>query len=419
MFDWFAWKVAMRHLRYNIGQTLLTMGVVAISVTLIIFLGALIGGLQLRLLNTMTGAIPHVVIRQPERLPIALWNLPQVNELITPLYTGNAVKLEQQKRTISDWLPLLDRLENTDQNIIAVSPVVDGSGFISRGAGRRAVTVNGILPERHNQIVDLESDLVSGRFFGLNAGEVVMGFSLSADLGMQTGDKVHITSEEGITATYTLAGIFDTGYSAIDKDAVFITLRDAQSLFAVGHAITAFGLKLDQVLEADNLAERLELQLPYESTSWMSENRTQLTGLRAQNQSSNMIITFTIVAAGFGIASILITSVVNKIREIGILKAMGATQKQIIRIFTLEGTLLAFLGGLFGIVQGVGICLYLSQFEQIASETGRTTEVFPINLTPGLILGSLLTAIIVGFLASLYPAWQAARVNPIEVIRGL
>ncbi|MBL8149966.1 MAG: ABC transporter permease [Blastocatellia bacterium] len=415
--DSFSFSVATRGLVHNLRQSFLTIGVVAISVTLIIFLTSLISGLQNRLINSVTGAIAHVVVRQKERVPTTLNDSPTAKTTDT-LYIGETVKLEQRKRKIEDWTIWVKRLESFDPNIIAVSPVVEGQGIVSRGEKRRTVAISGVIPEKQNIVVDIQSKLVNGRFFGINAGEVVLGYKLAEDFSLQLGDKVRIVSTDGNSATYTVAGIFDTGFNAVDTNTVYISLRDAQSLFGLGTAVTTIGLKLREIFQADVVAERLSKQIPYETNSWMKDNQNILSGLRAQAQSSNLILVFTTVASGFGIASILIMSVVSKLKEIGILKAIGATQKQILSVFAIEGTLLAMLGGLVGSGLGTGLCLFLMTFRTVASTTGRQADVFPMNLTFSTVAMALTVAVVTGFVSSLYPAWRAARTNPIEVIRG-
>ncbi|MHB1309595.1 MAG: ABC transporter permease [Limisphaerales bacterium] len=150
----------------------------------------------------------------------------------------------------------------------------------------------------------------------------------------------------------------------------------------------------------------------------MRENQSVLSGLRAQTQSVNLILGCTIVAAGLGIASILIMSVLGRQREIGILKAMGATARQITTVFALQGLLLALLGGLIGAGLGSALSHWLKTIKTSASATGRLVEVFPMALTPRLLATALITALVVGLLAAIYPAWRAARVNAIEVIRS-
>ena len=138
------------------------MGVVAISVTLMIFLNALITGLQRRLVNSVSGATAHIIVRQPERMPIAHWDVHQ--QASNTLNIGQTVKLEQRKRKIEDWPVWLPQLQNFDDHIVAVSPVVEGQGVLSRGAKKMAVTVSGVLPEIHNRVVDIESKLIKAVF---------------------------------------------------------------------------------------------------------------------------------------------------------------------------------------------------------------------------------------------------------------
>jgi lipoprotein-releasing system permease protein len=412
----FSLLIAIRHLRYGVAQTLLTIGVVASSVTLVIFLSSLIAGLQKSLIENTTGAIPHIVIKQPERMPVPAWEIDSVQQEDT-LYVGTTMSLEQRLRKIEDWTAWLDRLRHFDSNITAVSPEVEEQAIMTRGARRTGVSVIGIIPERHNDVVDIQSKLIQGRFFGLNGGEAAIGYRLADDFDIALGNKLRLINSEGVSATYTVAGLFDTGFRGVDDSVVFVPLRDAQSLFGLGSAVTSIGLKLERIFEAEELANRLDLQLPYEAESWMEENQSLLAGLRGQTQSSRLILIFTTLATGFGIASILITAVVSKLREIGILKAMGATSRQIIEIFSLESTILAAIGGLIGAAFGSWLSLFVYGL-RLAAAPGGKRDVFPVIITTELVVGCILLAIGVGFLASVYPSLKAARVDPIEVIRS-
>lgn len=415
--DYFARTVAVRHLRFSLGQTAASVGVVALSVTLIIFLGALIGGLQHRMLGSITGSIAHVIVKPPERLPVPAWNVAALQRS-NVMYVGSVVKLPQQKRKIEDWAAQLETLEHFDPRILGISPLVDGQGILARGTKKKAVSIAGVVPERHNQVVDVQTKLVQGRYFGLNAGEVALGWKLADEFSLKLGDKIRLTSSENLAGVYTVAGVFDTGFNAVDSGTVFIPLRDAQSLFGLGRAVTAIGLKLSDIFAANEIAGRLQQQVPYETVSWMRENQSVLSGLRAQSQSVNLILGCMILAAGLGISSILIMSVLSRQMEIGILKAIGATSAQITAVFALQGELLALLGGTIGCALGIGLSDWLKQFKTTASATGRLAEIFPMALTPQLVVTALSTALVVGLIAAIYPAWRAARVNAIEVIRS-
>ncbi len=422
MWDYFAWSFAARSLRYNFRQSFLTIGIVSTSVTLIVFLTALISGLQKRLVANVTDSIAHVVIRPAERMPLPAWKLPMLapSHPAAPevLFVGETIKLEQRKRKIEDWQMWLGRLESFDPQIAAVSPSVEGQGILSRGEKRKGVTVTGAIPERYNMVVDVQSKLVRGRFFGLNAGEMAVGWKLADEFALQIGDRVRLVSAENNSGAYTVAGIFDSGFGALDSGTVLLPLRDAQSLFSLGTAVTSIGLKLGDVFQADSLAARLALQVPYETRSWTLDNQSLLSGLQAQSESSTLIVVFTTIAAGLGIAAILVMVVVGKLKELGILKAMGATRAQILGTFTIQGTLLALVGAIIGSAAGVVFCLFLGKFQTVASATGRMQALFPMDLSPPIVIQALVLATVTGFSASLLPAWRAARINPIEVIRA-
>lgn len=416
MWDRWARLVAVRQLRYGLAQTLLTVGVVATSVTLIIFLGSLIGGLQQYLIETITGIIPNIVISQPERLPIAAWQLPSARPG-GPIYIGRRSMLEQRQLKIEDWQIWLTRLPRLDPEIVAASPVVEENAILSSGQNQKGVLVTGVIPERFNMVVDVQSDVTQGRFLGLKTGEIALGYRVADDLGLALGGKARLSTAD-TSATYTVAGIIRTGAQPVDESTAYLTLGDAQSIFGLGNAVTSIGIRLRDVFEADNVARRLRLQVPYKVDSWMEENQNLLAALRSQSQSSALILSFTVVASGLGIASILITVVTSKLREIGILRAIGATRRQIIGLYTLQSTLMATLGGVAGVIFGVTFSIVAYRIRVATRATGFLEEVFPIKLTPLLILGAMAVAVVVGFLASIYPAWRAAKVDPIEVIRS-
>ncbi|MBI2528871.1 MAG: ABC transporter permease [Candidatus Rokubacteria bacterium] len=416
MLDYFSRSIAVRHLRSNLRQNLLTVGVVAISVTLIVFLGALVGGLQQRLIDSVTGAIAHVVIRQPEREPVGAWEVPEGREA-EALYVGRVVKLQQRRQKIEDWAGWIPRLERAHPAIVGVAAMTEGPGFLVRAAKRKAVRLVGMIPERYNVILDVQGSLAAGRFFGLNPGEAALGRKLAKEFALQLGDKIRLVSDEGNAQSFTLAGIFESGFTVVDEGTVFVPLKDGQALFALGTAVTTIGLKLADVFQADAVAGRLAPQLPYEVESWMKKNENLLDALRTQKQNTGLILGFSVVAAGFSIAGILITAVMSRMREIGILKAVGATRRQILGIFALEGILVAALGALVGAGLGAWIAILAERWLQ-AGIVARSGGVFRVDLRPELFAGAIGVAIVVGLLAALYPAWRAARVNPVDVIRG-
>lgn len=413
-FSYFTLSVALRHLRYGVGQSLLTIGVVAISVLLIVYLRTVIGGTQKSIVGSVTGTIPHIVIEPPERAPIAAWRLSGADA--GTLYVGETVKLPRAQEKIEDWRQWLPALER-DPEITVVSPIVTGNAFMFRGSRRESVRVTGVIPERHDRIVDVDADILDGRFLQMTSGEAVLGATLAREFGVRIRDKLRLVGPEGRALSVTVAGIYETGAGALDDGQVFLTLRDGQSLLELGSAISSIGLRIRDLYDADNLAMALADRLPFEVRSWITDNPNVFRTLGAQDQTINMVLISTIIAAGFGIASILVMSVTGKYREIGILKAMGATPREIQSIFVVEGFLLAVLGCLVGIPAGIAILRALASV-RAPGPGGRLTQVFQIEIDPALLAGAAAVAITVGMVAAFFPARRAGQVDPMQVIRG-
>jgi lipoprotein-releasing system permease protein len=414
VFDRFSWVVAVRQLRFGIFQTLLTVGVVTASVTLIIFLSSLIGGLQKRLVSVTTDSIPSIVVTQPDASPITMKDYLRDGD--RRLYLIRKTGQEQRKSKIEDWQIWLPRLRRLDDRITAVSPIVEGQTILSGPAKRQGIRVAGVIPETHNRVVEIQNKLVSGRYYGISTGDLVIGKRAADDFGLKLGDRISLLTQEGDAVSYRVAGIYKTGSNAVDRGNVFVILKDAQSLFGLGNAVTSIDIKTNKLFDSEEIASRIRLQIPYKVESWMQENQQLLSALKGQSESSRTIVFFTVMASGLGIASILITAVVSRLREIGIIRAIGATRRQILSIFMIQSVIVSSLGGVLGCVMGVGFSLLLYN-ARLASSPAKD-EVFPPDLSWQLVVGSFALAVVVGLVAAIYPARKAARVNPIEVIRG-
>jgi lipoprotein-releasing system permease protein len=414
LLDRFTWLVALRQLRFGISQTILTVGVVTASITLIIFLSSLIGGLQKRLVSVTTDSIPAIVVTQPDAAPITMKDY--FDDSDRRLYFVRKTGQEQRKSKIEDWQIWLPRLKRLDERITAVSPVVEGQTVLSGPAKRQGVRVVGVIPETHNRVVDIQNKLVAGRYYGIISGDIVMGKRAADDFGLKLGDRVSLLTQESDSISYRVAGIYKTGSDAVDRGTVFVILKDAQSLFGLGNAVTSMDIKTSKIFDAEEIASKIRLQIPYKTESWMQENQQLLSALRGQSESSRTIVLFTIMASGLGIASILITAVVSRFREIGIIRAIGATRRQILSIFIIQSILVSSLGGALGCALGVGLSLLLYNARLASSQV--KDEVFPPDISWQLVVGSFVLAVVVGIVAAIYPASKAAKVNPIEVIRG-
>jgi lipoprotein-releasing system permease protein len=294
---------------------------------------------------------------------------------------------------------------------------VTGNVFMFRGARRESVRMAGVMAERHDRIVNIEEKLLEGRFLQMTTGEVALGATLATEFGIRMRDKLRLLGPEGRSLSVTVAGIYETGSGALDDGQIFLTLRDGQSLLELGSAVSSLGLRVRDLYQAEVIAESMGTRLPFKIRSWIADNPSVFRTLDAQDQTINMVLISTIIAAGFGIASILVMAVTGKYREIGILKAMGATPGEIQTIFVVEGFLLAVLGCAVGIPIGILLLEALSNV-QVPGPGGRMTELFVIRIDPWLLAGASAVAVTVGVIAAFFPARRAGSVDPMQVIRG-
>lgn len=403
--------VAIRHLLSGGGQTLLTVSAVAAGVIIVIFITSLIFGLQERLTELLTDAIPHVTVTVEERKPRPLAQVaPSPGDL-------SSTEIEQRAPQLKfiDNYPAVSETIRRLPNVREVAPVVTGQVFVSKGANPVGVALIGADPGLEDRITPVTKDLISGRYIGLGSDEIVIDGELAKDLDVSNGERVRVTSGTGVSDSFTIAGIYSRGQG---RGAAYVTLRTGQSLLGLGTKVNAIYVKLIDIYAADAAADRIMALVPYEAKSWTREFPQFLSSLQVQTASAYLISGFSLVASGFAIAAVLIVSVLQKSKQIGILKSMGARRRQILTVFIFEGLGVAIIGSALGAMLGTVIVILLSLFEQPVTRVGQTPEqLFPVRVIPFYIAIAILAAILSTVLAAVLPARRAARMNPVDVMR--
>jgi lipoprotein-releasing system permease protein len=404
-------QLALRHLRSGGRQTLLTISAVAAGVIIVVFVTALIFGLQRRWTEILTDALPHVTIRVVDPKPVPLAAVPG---LPSGAVSSRIEQRAPQEKNIENWAEVLD-VVRAIPNVRVVAPVVRGQAFASKGGNPYGVTVVGADPDVQDQVTPVTKNLIAGRYRGLDSEEIVIDYELARDLNVSTGDRIRLTSSTGATEAFTIAGIYSQGQG---RGSAYITLRTAQSLYGLGTAVNSVLVKVVDIFRANEVAARIQALLPYEARSWIQEFPQFLSTLQMQTASAYLISAFSLVASAFAIASILIVSVLQKSKQIGILKSMGARRRQVLRAFVLEGLGIALVGSVAGATVGMSIVYLLSLIEQPVTRVGQPPEqLFPVAILPWYIVLAMLAATAATVLAALLPARRAARLNPVDVIR--
>ena len=403
----FEWFVALRYMRDAKGQTALILAAVSVGVSVIVFLSALINGLQASLIDKTLGSQAHVTLKVPREAPRPLvWDT-----------SGRAISREiqpasQRLRSIDQWPVVLSDVERLS-GVTAASPMVVGAGFAVRSDAKSAIVVRGVDPDRFVAILDIRKKIVEGRF-DVAGSNVAIGSTLASDLGVVVGDKIRVTTTEGVEDVVTIAGVFTVGNEAVDKTWVLTSLRHAQALYALPGGATTIELKVAEVFDAERIATDVHQRTGLDADSWMALNRELLTGLSAQSSSKNMIELFVVIAVALGIASVLIVSVVQKSREIGILRAVGTAPRRVLLVFLIQGMVLGLGGSLLGSAMGAA---FSKMFESIALGPDGAPK-FPVQLDLGLFVFATAVATSVGLLAALIPARRASRLDPATAIRN-
>jgi len=401
----FEWRVAVRFLREGRMQTLLIIVGVAAGVAVIAYISALISGLQSNLIAKTLGAQANVSVSVPDDVVIAAM----------PRTPGTIVLTETQPRaqrirSIANWQALVPLLESNPA-ITAVSPMVAGGGLALRGEATQAIALQGVELNRYEGIVGLNSKVVSG-IARLLPGEAVIGRELASDLGVRVGDRFTLQTASAIAAARVTA-LVDLGVKDLNRRTVIVSLHAAQSLLGLPGGATSIDLKLSDVWAAETLAEGLRRQFPYKIESWQENNAQLVSALNAQSISTALIRGVVMVVVVLGIASVLVVSVVQKRREIGILRAMGATRAQILRLFLVQGAVVGALGSVLGILFAVGMIWLFTQF--VRSSDGL--PLFDISLSPVLAVQVAFIATVCSVLAAIAPARRAAAMDPAQAIR--
>ena len=406
----FELQIALRFLREGRAQSALIVGGVMVGVAVVIFISALVVGLQSNTIRRTLGAQAHIVAKPIE--PVARAQIGSGGANMANLATVQTAP--RKVRSIDNWQQVVAAFE-TVPGVVAVSPMVSGAAIAIRGEGRNSVAVTGIALPQYDRIVDLADKLVAGNL-RLEPGDILVGTELARDLGATIGDR--ITLATGTAANegdqFRISGTLDLGNRELNRRAVYLPLRTAQSLFGLPGGVTSIDLRVQDVFTADAVAAKVASVTPLLVESWMTTNSQLLSALNAQSASTAIIRVFVSIVVMLGIASVLVVAVVQKTREIGILRAMGASRGQMIRVFLLQGSLVGLVGSLLGAGLATLLVFMFTTFVRGADGSA----LFPIELTGQLLLISCLLATLCGTFAAIAPARRAAALDPATAMRA-
>ena len=336
------------------------------------------------------------------------------------------------KGAIPEYPAVMDRLDG-EKDIVSSSPFVLGQVMVSSGKRAHGVFLRGITPETEIHTTELTRHMKEGSIENLSKkGDmpgIIIGRELSSSLGVFQGDVINVLSPIGKIGPlgmlpkirqFRVAGIFEVGMFEYDSNLVLTHLSAAQDFFDMKDEVTGIQLKLDDIYTAASVREKLQdkFSFPLYARDWMQMNKNLFSALKLEKFAMFVILILIILVASFNIVSNLIMNVIEKKREIAILKAMGATDRGIMAIFMLQGFVIGLVGTIIGVVGGYLLSYILNTYQiiKLPADVYYLSHL-PVRMNFSDFATVSLSALIISFLATIYPAWQAARLNPVEPLR--
>ena len=402
----FEWIAAVRFLREGRLQTIFIIAGIAIGVGVIVFMSAMLAGLEANFIKRVLTSQPQIQLLTPDQVARPLRNGPgEVEDAIVQRPSQRVISIDQWPKIRSQMLAMPE--------VTAVSPTIAGSVLAVRGDASRAVTLTGVEAESYFNIVKVPDYIVAGEP-RLTSEDVIIGIELAKNLGAVVGDKLNLQAGSGANRVLTISGLADFGNKGTNQRATFVALRTAQSLLGMIGGVTTIDITVADIYAAEDIAQRIEAAMPVEADSWIKTNAQFFTAVKAQENTNTLIRIFVGLSVAFGIAAVLVVSVIQRSKDIGILRAMGTSRGQVLRVFLVQGGLLGFVGSLFGVALGAFALIY---WHSVARQADGS-ELFPLILERRLFILTALLATITGLLAATAPAVRAAKLDPVVAIRG-
>ncbi len=365
------------------------------------------------------------------------------NQLLGSTSHVNLVQAVQHEG-ISDWRELMARLEK-QPHVLAAAPTIYEQAMASRGARASGVVLKGVLPEYENKVSELLKTIKLGSAAKLSNDTppcsssdrdctpelppIVVGKEVANTLGATVGSVITLTSPQGELSPFgpvpkferfKVVGVFNSGFYNYDSAWAFIRLKDAQRLFGLGDVITVLEFKIDDIYKAPEVSDQLARAAGkgYAATNWMEENKALFRALGLERIVTFITIGLIVLVAALNILISLIMMVMEKTKDIAVLISMGALRRQIRKIFIFQGVLIGVLGTVAGLIIGYGLAIAGAKYHLIP----LSAEVYSIDYVPfspraldGVLVAGV--ALLISFVATLYPSWSAARVLPAEALR--
>lgn len=409
--------IGLRYLRAKRKQTFISANTfisvagIFLGVAALIIVLAVMNGFEIELRDKILGINSHIVLME---------------------YTGGMGNHER----------VMEELKSVD-GVVASTPFIYGQAMLKNSGRVTGVVLRGMSIETYGNVINL-GKMRDGNIDNLSSGGnktdlpgVVIGKELAQNLGLLLFDTVEILLPMGISTPmgivpkikkFSVVGIFDSGSYEYDSSLVFMSLKNCKKFLGMKDTVTGIEIKVDDIYGAGRIAKAIQEKLgyPYWARSWMEMNKNLFSALKLEKRVMFIILSLIVIVAAFNIITTLIMTVMEKSRDIAILKSMGATARSIMKIFMIEGIVIGGIGIILGCIAGITVALNLEWISRsvenlfgfkILPEGVYYLNEVPSKINYGDVAVIVIAAMLICFLASIYPSWRASKLDPAEALR--
>lgn len=406
--------IALKHLLARKRQSIVSLFGIVLGTAFFLAISSLMQGSEKDFIKRLVDNSPHITIsddfRDARRQPAL------------DVFKDAAVELRHVKpltetRGLRGYKQILEKLEKIEG--LKASPVLAGQALINYAGRDKAITLSGMVPESIRDVSTIENYMKEGTIDGLiaNPGGIVIGEPLARKLSIGMGSTLTVTAPGGQVRTFKVLGIFRTGRANYDESQAFADIKRVQAMMDKISRANSIIIKLPDPYRARALAADIESDIGYKAVSWQEASEDLMSTLAIRNMITYTIVSAVLVVAGFGIYNVISTVVMEKQRDIAILKSMGFHAGDILNIFLIQGTLLGLAGCSVGIPLGCGMMLGLGQIRLKPPGSSEMINM-PVDWSGPQFAIAGGFAMVAAILAALLPARKAARVKPVDILRG-
>jgi len=333
----------------------------------------------------------------------------------------------------NDYQKVVEKVDKIE-GVIASTPFIYTQVMLNNSGRVSGAVLRGVDPGSADKVVSFKSMIKDGSISSLEKKiggipSIIIGGELAKQIGAHPGNVITVISPEGKltplgrtpnTRRFKVAAIFDSGMYEYDASMIYISLKEAQDFLALGDKVTGLEVRVEDVYKSDKVAKKVQkiLGYPYWTKDWKVMNRSLFSALKLEKFTMFVILTMIVIVGALNIISTLVMVVMEKTRDVAILRAMGASARSIMTIFMFQGLLVGIVGTLAGLVSGLGLCQLLAKYKFISLPSDvYYISTLPVQVEVADVSFVAVAAVVISFLATLYPSWYASRLNPVESFR--